>query len=968
MHHHRGLCSYLLLSLLAPLGAEVAEVVERPAVAPANTLYAANRAPLLPSPLVSLPFGAVKPRGWLRRQLELEADGFTGHLTEISGFCRPANNAWLSPDGQGDASWEEVPYWLRGFATLGCVLDQPRVLAETRPWVEAALASQTEFGYFGPRANLGAPVHPPVPGELFTTPDGQPGLLGEYYSDQKFGQLLAKRVDPRLDFNWLKSKPPLPGLPGEHYSVRWTGKLTVKTTGDYVFSLYCDDGARLWLDGKLVVEDWGDHGPRTATARQPVHLEAGRGVDLKLEFYQGINDAELRLGWQQPGAVYELRQMPDLMPNMNMLYVLRAYHEYTGDPRVLDCLRRYFEWELQIPDSKFFSGGWQVPRNGDNLDSVYWLYNRTGEPKLLELAAKLQRCGTSWLGKVDGGHNVDFSQGFRKPALFYQQNHDPSFLAATERNWDAMMGTYGQVPGGAFGGDEFARRGYTDPRQAIETCGAVEMMLSEAILLRITGDPKWADRCENLAFNTLPATMTADLKALRYLTSPNQTNSDARSKAPELADGGPMQVMNPHDHRCCQHNAGAGWPYFAQNLWQATAGNGLAAVMYAAGSVTAKVGEGAAVTIDEETHYPFDGVVTFKVQPAGPVSFPLYLRLPGWCMQASLELNGAPLTLAARPGAYARVERRWSPGDVLTLKLATPVTTTTWTANRNAISLNRGPLTFSLRIGEEYQRFEPNRFRDPWPAFEILPTTPWNYALQADSWQVRTKPWPADDLPFTHAGAPVELTAQARKLPNWREDHLGLVDKLQPSPVKSTEPLETVTLIPMGAARLRLSALPVLGDGPAAREWQLPPEPLASYSRGGPDPYEAMFDPQTPLRSGDRSLRRFTTYCFGGAEHGKLHWVRRNFDQPTTVTSCEVYWYDETNPPGDVRLPKGWRVLYLEGKEWKPVEHPSGYGLEPDKFNVVTFDPVKTTALKLEVQCQDRPIRYAMGIYRWRIK
>ena len=89
-------------------------VVERPDVSRKNDCYAGNREPLLPSPLIKLPIGSIKPKGWLRKQLELEADGFTGHLTEISGFCHKEGNAWLSPYGEGGASWEEVPYWFRG--------------------------------------------------------------------------------------------------------------------------------------------------------------------------------------------------------------------------------------------------------------------------------------------------------------------------------------------------------------------------------------------------------------------------------------------------------------------------------------------------------------------------------------------------------------------------------------------------------------------------------------------------------------------------------------------------------------------------------------------------------------------------------------------------------------------------------------------------------------------------------------
>lgn len=817
----------LVCTLASPAISEDRKVVvDRPDTSSANDHYAGNRSPLLASPLIKLPTGSIKPRGWLRKQLELEADGFTGHLTEISGFCRQEGNAWLHPKGEGHGTWEEVPYWFRGFIALGYVLDDPRIIKASQPWIENLFASQQPDGYFGPPKNRG---------------------------DEKHG--------------------------------------------------------------------------------------------------------------------------PDLMPNMNMLFALRSYYEATSDRRVLDLMTRYFRWELTIPDKLFFSHGWQVPRNGDNLDSVYWLYNRTGEPFLLELAAKLQRCGASWMNLVTGGHNVDFSQGFRKPALFYQQNRDPKFLEATEKNWESIMGLYGQVPGGMFGGDEFARPGYTDPRQAIETCGAVEMMISEQILLQITGDPQWADRCEDVAFNTLPATMTADLKALRYLTSPNQVNSDARSKAPELADAGPMQVMNPHDHRCCQHNAGAGWPYFADRLWYATPGNGLAAVFYAASTVKAKVGGGTTVTIEEQTQYPFAGTVTFTVTADAPVAFPLYLRVPGWCGNPSLEINGQGVPGPGRPGAYLCVDRTWQQGDRLTLRLPQEIRLTTWEKNQNAVSVHRGPLTFSLKIAERYVRYEPQRFADPWPAWQIIPTTPWNYAIQADaanpgaSFQVVTKPWPASDMPFTHDGTPVELRVQARWLLNWKEDHLGLVDKLQPSPVKSTEPLESVTLIPMGAARLRLAAIPVLGDGPEAREWQLPAEPLTSYSRGlGSDPYDAMFDGKVPQNSNDRSGPRFTTYCFGGAEHGKLHWVQKKFDQETTVSSCEVYWYDESQPLGDVRLPKWWRVLYKSGAEWQEVENPSGYGIERDQFNVVTFTPVKTTALRLDVQCQNEQGRWAMGILEWRIK
>src|SRR5205807_6831657 len=119
-------------------------------------------------------------------------------------------------------------------------------------------------------------------------------------------------------------------------------------------------------------------------------------------------------------------------------------------------------------------------------------------------------------------------------------------------------------------------------------------------------------------------------KGLRYLTSPNMILSDKGSKAPGLDNGGNMLEMNPYKHRCCQHNFGHGWPYFAEHLWMATADNGLAAVLFAESQVKAKVGDGLEVVIEETTDYPVDEVIEPKVILARPVRFTLYLRVPAW--------------------------------------------------------------------------------------------------------------------------------------------------------------------------------------------------------------------------------------------------------------------------------------------------------------------------------------------------
>ena len=119
-------------------------------------LYVSNRAPLAPSPFIKLPIGSITPKGWLRQQLQLETDGMTGHLEEISRWCKFDGSAWTSADGLGDNGWEELPYWLKGYGDLGYVLKDEKIIHEARRWIDGMLSSQEPDGYFGPRANVPA--------------------------------------------------------------------------------------------------------------------------------------------------------------------------------------------------------------------------------------------------------------------------------------------------------------------------------------------------------------------------------------------------------------------------------------------------------------------------------------------------------------------------------------------------------------------------------------------------------------------------------------------------------------------------------------------------------------------------------------------------------------------------------------------------------------------------------------------
>ena len=118
------------MSCVAAADGTGVEVVAKPPVGSANPFYTGNREPLLPSPLIKLPIGSITPKGWLRHQLELEAQGMTGHLQEISKWCKFEGNAWSDPQGQGQNGWEELPYWLKGYGDLGYVLNDQDIIKE----------------------------------------------------------------------------------------------------------------------------------------------------------------------------------------------------------------------------------------------------------------------------------------------------------------------------------------------------------------------------------------------------------------------------------------------------------------------------------------------------------------------------------------------------------------------------------------------------------------------------------------------------------------------------------------------------------------------------------------------------------------------------------------------------------------------------------------------------------------------
>lgn len=544
---------------------------------------------------------------------------------------------------------------------------------------------------------------------------------------------------------------------------------------------------------------------------------------------------EWTIGSQRPDGWFGPAANEDWWPRMVMLKVLVQYQEVTADSRVIPFMSRYFRYMKDRIDEVPLRD-WGRARGGEYLYSLYWLYNRTGEAFLLELAETIFRQTLDWTGiftefpfvkptdfyynwqkiarhnwdeinnlmQYHATHVVNVVMGIKEPGLYYQQSRDPRHREAVFKGIAALARYHGQVAGNVAGDEHLSG---TNPSRGSELCSVVEYMFSLETQLKMASNSRLGDLLEKIAYNALPAAFGKDMWSHQYDQQPNQVLvTKAKRDWFNNNEEANLFGLEPH-FGCCTANMHQGWPKLVEHFWLATADRGLAAMVYGPCRVEAEVGSGVTVRIDEITNYPFNGRIEFRLHCPVKIKFPLMLRIPAWCQGAEVKINGAVFN---RPdaGGFRIIDREWQDQDQISLELTFEVRTVS--RYRDSVALERGPLVFALRIGEEWRQLKGIQPHADW---EVYPTTPWNYALAVDSdhpeGSVRVL---CNDLkyqPFDPENSPVELRITGRRLPDWKLE-ANSAGELPQSPVVSGEPDEELVLVPYGAAKLRITEFPRL--------------------------------------------------------------------------------------------------------------------------------------------------------------
>ena len=648
-----------------------------------------------------------------------------------------------------------------------------------------------------------------------------------------------------------------------------------------------------------------------------------------------------------PDKKWTNRSKHELYCAGHMMEAAVAHYRATGKRTLLDVACKFADLidERFGPGNQFPNKPFCEPGHEEIELALVKLYETTGNAKYFDLAKQFVNVrGDASQGGQKGayaqahlpvreqsevvGHAVRAMYLYAGVADVAAYTGDKELIAAMDRIWNDIVRQKLYVTGGVGArhqGEAFGDA-YELPNTSAycETCAAIGLALWAHRLNLMHADAQYADVLERALYNGVLSGVALDGKKFFYVNP--------------LASVGSHHRQPFYGCACCPTNIVRLIPSVPGYVY-ATGDDGIYVNLFVAG--TSKLDWKQPVAIEQQTQYPWDGQVKLTVTPEKPAEFTLHVRIPGWCHSATMTVAGQPVEDLNIQKGYARVTRTWKPGDVVELNLPMPIERIQANPNvvddRGRVAVQRGPLVYCFEGVDN----------GPNVARLVLARDPKFVAERADDLlggitvikgvdrlghEIMAIPYYAWD--HREPGLMAVWVYQDGKSKNPATDDPSwtgiLYRTLDPSTLGPSEPLSLMDLI----------------------------TPSASHCFEG-DTVCALSDADQPQSS--FSKPRFTWW----PKRGTTEWVQYDLAEPRKLSAAEVYWFDDEKQKGRCRAPESWELLYRDGDQWKPVEDASAYGTALDQFNRVTFKPVETTGLRLQVQLKPK---LSSGILEWKIQ